>query len=422
MNMELWFGNLAAWWLQVTVIIALAALILRTVRFASARALLRALQALLGVCLFLPLLEPWEAAPVAAGRLADGRGSTSTLATAGASHPFALKAAAALLVAGILARLLWLAVGYARLQQHRRRAVSPDVPDAQLETLRHSLGVNARVFVCREIGGPVTFGFRNACVLLPEHWLDLDHARRRAIACHEFLHIRRGDWLWHTMEEIIRALVWFHPAIWWLIAEIRLAREQVVDALVVQVTAEPRLYVEALLEFAGVDLPTAAAPAFMPRRHLARRISSILQEVSMSKSKLIAALTAGTLCLAAAGVFAIWLFPLHAPAVARAILAPRSPSVHRMSENGMVAPQVLTKVDPAYTPQARQAKIAGTVVVQVEIGQDGRAHNPRIVRPLDPGLDRNALDAISQWRFAPGTKDGAPVTVAATIEINYRLL
>jgi len=88
----------------------------------------------------------------------------------------------------------------------------------------------------------------------------------------------------------------------------------------------------------------------------------------------------------------------------------------------MVAPQVLTKVDPAYTPQARQAKIAGTVVVQVEIGQDGRAHNPRIVRPLDPGLDRNALDAISQWRFAPGTKDGAPVTVAATIEINYRLL
>jgi TonB family protein len=40
---------------------------------------------------------------------------------------------------------------------------------------------------------------------------------------------------------------------------------------------------------------------------------------------------------------------------------------------------------------------------------------------IDPGLDRNAIDAIQQWRFKPGEKDGRPVTVLATIEVNFRL-
>jgi protein TonB len=38
------------------------------------------------------------------------------------------------------------------------------------------------------------------------------------------------------------------------------------------------------------------------------------------------------------------------------------------------------------------------------------------------GLDEKAIDAVSQWKFKPGTKDGAPVTVIANIEVNFRLL
>jgi outer membrane biosynthesis protein TonB len=37
-------------------------------------------------------------------------------------------------------------------------------------------------------------------------------------------------------------------------------------------------------------------------------------------------------------------------------------------------------------------------------------------------LDEQAVKAISQWKFRPGTKDGQPVTVMATIEVNFRLL
>ena len=62
------------------------------------------------------------------------------------------------------------------------------------------------------------------------------------------------------------------------------------------------------------------------------------------------------------------------------------------------------------------------MVLSVEVGPDGLAHNARVLRGLGLGLDENAIDAISQWRFRPAVKDGQPVTVPATIEVNFRLL
>jgi TonB family protein len=95
--------------------------------------------------------------------------------------------------------------------------------------------------------------------------------------------------------------------------------------------------------------------------------------------------------------------------------------IHRVSEPGVIAPKVLYKVDPNYTQEARDAKIEGTVVVDVEVHPDGKAHNLKVERTLDPGLDQKALDAISAWRFQPATKNGKPIAVEATIEINFKL-
>jgi TonB family protein len=86
------------------------------------------------------------------------------------------------------------------------------------------------------------------------------------------------------------------------------------------------------------------------------------------------------------------------------------------------APKLLEKVEPEYSEVARAAKISGTEILSVQIGPDGLAHKIRVVRGLGLGLDENGVDAVSQWRFEPGTKDGQPVTVLATIEINFRLL
>ena len=90
--------------------------------------------------------------------------------------------------------------------------------------------------------------------------------------------------------------------------------------------------------------------------------------------------------------------------------------------NGVTAPSVLYKVDPEYTEEARLAKYQGTVVVSAEIGTDGLAYNMRAIRGLGLGLDEKAIEAISQWKFRPGSKNGQPVPVMATIEVNFRLL
>lgn len=89
--------------------------------------------------------------------------------------------------------------------------------------------------------------------------------------------------------------------------------------------------------------------------------------------------------------------------------------------DGVTPPAVLYKKEPEYTEDARVAKYQGTAVLKVEIGPDGAPHDIRIVRGLGFGLDEQAVDAVSQWKFKPGMKDGVAVTVAAQIEVNFRL-
>jgi TonB family protein len=89
---------------------------------------------------------------------------------------------------------------------------------------------------------------------------------------------------------------------------------------------------------------------------------------------------------------------------------------------GVTAPKLVQKVEPDYTEDARAAKYQGTVVLYVEIGPDGGARNMRVLRSLGLGLDQKAIDAVSQWQFQPGMRNGVPVTVQATIEVNFRLL
>jgi TonB family protein len=104
-------------------------------------------------------------------------------------------------------------------------------------------------------------------------------------------------------------------------------------------------------------------------------------------------------------------------------VAPPKPAagVHKIG-GAVAAPKLVQKVEPAYSEEARLAQYEGRVVIYTEIGPDGRAHNTRVMRGLGLGLDERAIDAIGQWRFEPGKKDGRPVTVAATIEVNFRLL
>ena len=89
---------------------------------------------------------------------------------------------------------------------------------------------------------------------------------------------------------------------------------------------------------------------------------------------------------------------------------------------GVSAPSLIYKVEPNYTEEARKSKIQGVVILYVEIDPTGTPSNIKVTRHLDAGLDDKAIEAVKKWKFKPGMRNGQAVTVAASIEINFRLL
>ena len=89
---------------------------------------------------------------------------------------------------------------------------------------------------------------------------------------------------------------------------------------------------------------------------------------------------------------------------------------------GVSAPSLRSKVEPEYSEEARKAKYQGTVLLYVQVDPSGKPVNMRVLHSLGFGLDEKAIEAVKQWQFKPGTKDGMPVTVEAQIEVNFRLL
>ena len=96
--------------------------------------------------------------------------------------------------------------------------------------------------------------------------------------------------------------------------------------------------------------------------------------------------------------------------------------IFRAGVGCVTAPLVIYKKEPEYSEEARKAKYQGTVTLYVEILPDGKVHNIRVIHSLGLGLDDKAVAAVSQWKFRAATKDGRPVTVAASVEVNFRLL
>ena len=90
---------------------------------------------------------------------------------------------------------------------------------------------------------------------------------------------------------------------------------------------------------------------------------------------------------------------------------------------GVSAPQVIDRGQPRYTAEAMRARITGRVIMSCVVAPDGTVTDIRLIQPLDPhfGLDRQAVDAASRWRFEPGRLDGEPVAVRIIIELEFNL-
>ncbi|MDQ6665467.1 MAG: M56 family metallopeptidase [Acidobacteriota bacterium] len=396
--------NLFPYSAQIAVMAVAGALLPLLFRVRLPRAMLVYWQGLLAACVLMPLIETHKSEPGGFARF-----SATAAAVVSPHSGFVQDILPVLIYGGAALRLAWLGVGLWKLNRIRKNAQRLDLAPSCIVEIERRLIIHAEVYVTDEVAGPASFGNK---VVFPKSWLRLDPASRRAIACHELLHLARRDWPFHLIEEITRAVFWFHPAVWWLVNRIRLTREQVIDREVLRLEVPRDTYMQALLTSARSNW--SPAPCFSSKHQLVRRLESIVHEVSMevtmSKRRIVFATFGIAIGLAAAGHFAVWSFPLQSS----------SGRVYKMAE-GITPPKVVYKVDPAYTEDARDAKIQGTVSLTVEITPEGSAQNVQVIRGIDLGLDTNAVSAVQQWRFQPGMKDGQAVTVAATIEVNFRL-
>jgi TonB family protein len=95
--------------------------------------------------------------------------------------------------------------------------------------------------------------------------------------------------------------------------------------------------------------------------------------------------------------------------------------IFHVGEIRVTAPKPKYTPEPEFTDAARKERYQGSIGINVIVNPEGRITKPRIVRPLGLGLDENAIEAISKWRFAPGTRDGQPVSVAVYIQVDLHL-
>jgi len=88
---------------------------------------------------------------------------------------------------------------------------------------------------------------------------------------------------------------------------------------------------------------------------------------------------------------------------------------------GVSAPTVISRVEPEFTEEARQANFQGNVAIQLIVDQQGNPQNIHVVRRLGMGLDEKAVEAVRQYRFHPATYQGHPVAVQIVIDVDFHL-
>ena len=98
---------------------------------------------------------------------------------------------------------------------------------------------------------------------------------------------------------------------------------------------------------------------------------------------------------------------------------PAPPEIYHV-EDGVTAPLAMDHVDPEYDEADRKAKTQGTVRLVFIVTPDGVPESIRIVRSLSLGLDKQAIEAVSRWKFAPN-QDGKPVAVWIGAEVTFKL-
>jgi protein TonB len=370
--------NLIAWSLQVAAITVAAQCAISILRVQLPAFQYGYWRAVLALCALLPVWQPRRPAVASTAAVQSAMSIAPALPSATASASAAgidwsFLAAGVLVIVAAL-RAGWILVGWVRL---RRLHDAGDAVDATaVDAVFSAAAVRADIRYTDLVAQPVTFGLLRPVILLPAALRGQTAAIRDAVVLHELLHVRRRDWAWLVAEELLRAALWFHPAIWWLVSRVQLAREQIVDATVVAMTGRRRDYVEALLAFSDA-MPLAPASAFIRRRQLFRRIVTISREDVMSARRLVASAVVIIVAVASAALAAGRLLPLQAAAVLQDQPGPLEQAARVASATDPI-PVRLEAVSPAFPLQAGD-DVSAQLTFRVVVDAGGSVAELRIL-------------------------------------------
>jgi beta-lactamase regulating signal transducer with metallopeptidase domain len=195
-------------------------------------------------------------------------------------------------IAGLL--LIRVGIGLWRLHALRENfvPVDPDDLDESVrETLRHGPDrTSVPLFTSDRVKVPAAIGLIDPVVAVP-HWAldELSSDELKQVLLHEMAHLRRRDSWTNLAQQVIKAALFFHPAVWWIERELSLEREMACDDAVLAQTASPRAYAECLKHIAERSLvrrTLALAQAVLGRvRQTSARVARILDATHPRGSK-----------------------------------------------------------------------------------------------------------------------------------------
>ena len=328
------------------------------------------------------------------------------------------------------------------------RLIDDDRHTAIATTVAESLGLAAPPQLLRSthVTIPLAWGVRRPRILLPETSAAWSDERLWAVCAHEMAHIARGDWVAHLLAEIACRIYWFNPLFWTARNSLGRESERAADDVVIGLGASGADYASHLIDIvraaqsrAGLAPTVAMARGSGLERRIAALLSGIVNRTRLTRGRAIAIL-AGTIVIAgplaafgARGALTIDVLTSNLPPIddtgALQRLADgdsepiREIRVLEPVTTGREVPPSVAEytTPPLYSDEARRGGIEGVVVAQARIDAAGHVSDTRIVSGPGVGLNQNALVALRQWRFRPGTRDGVAVPMNVEIDIGFTL-
>lgn len=283
-------------------------------------------------------------------------------------------------IAGIA--LVRIAAGLLQIRKLRRTCtvIEPASLNPTLQQTLQEFRQHRPVTLCvsDRVNVPAAVGFLRPMIVLPAWAMrDLSSSELNSILIHEMAHLQRWDDWTNLAQKVVRALLFFHPAVWWIETRLSLEREMACDDVVLAKAPNPRAYAQCLVSVAeksflrrGFALAQAAVNRM---RHTSLRISQILDGKRSAGTRvwqpalyLVAAFSiVGVVSLSHAPELVAFKDPVQSPVMAAAIAPTASPILTSASDEliARIAPTAAVnrakaaKVKPAAKPVlARRAR------------------------------------------------------------------